>query len=178
MTHGQIEMAATLRQRARGRKVKTLAVGLTKQCVPIVGVRQENKIHPQTVVDAQFSSYYQTALAYLHGDTLGWSAYDHIEDSTVRELSDKITVEADDALSGLGSWGRVEYEDGSVDQDTCLYPKGEKQAPIMWGDIKKKYMSLSEPVYGEAKATKIMNLVDEIDSLDVAHLMHLLSSRK
>ncbi|ETN39951.1 uncharacterized protein HMPREF1541_06178 [Cyphellophora europaea CBS 101466] len=178
MTHGQIEMAATLRQRARGRKVKTLAVGLTKQCVPIVGVRQENKIHPQTVVDAQFSSYYQTALAYLHGDTLGWSAYDHIEDSTVRELSDKITVEADDALSGLGSWVRVEYEDGSVDQDTCLYPKGEKQAPIMWGDIKKKYMSLSEPVYGEAKATKIMNLVDEIDSLDVAHLMHLLSSRK
>ena len=176
MTHGQIEMASRFGREAACKKVKTLTIGLSEHCVPIVGARQQNKVHPQTVVDAQFSAYFQTAAAYIHGDTLGWKVYDLVNDAAVSELCTKINVEADIQLHGIQSWMRIEYEDGTIQKDICLFPKGEAANPLTKTDIRNKFDSLAVPVYGKKRAGDALGMVEELEKIDVSSLMALLGS--
>jgi hypothetical protein len=55
---------------------------------PIIGEPKPNKSHPKNVVNAQFSEYYQTAVAWLHGSAIGWKVYDYIGDVDVENFSE------------------------------------------------------------------------------------------
>lgn len=80
MTHSAIEVAAKLGSQEAGRTVKKIVVHLWPACWNIAGIAKENKIHPKTIVDAQFSIYFQVATAWLYEMELGWRCFDDLQD--------------------------------------------------------------------------------------------------
>lgn len=179
MTHGQIEMAAEIGQVARGegKEVAKIVVGLPKACWGIVGAPLPNKVHPETVVDAQFSSYYQTATSYLYGLDLGWAVYEKRDDPAVRGLCSKITVEVDASLKSFGSTLRIEWTDGTEVTKECIFPLGERERPIDWDGVKDKFRRLYVPIHGDDAAEKVADLVANLEGINVKSLMEILGHR-
>lgn len=179
MTHGQIEMAAEVGLVARdeGKEVVKMVVGLPKPCWPIVGAPMPNKIHPETTVDAQFSSYYQTATSYLYGLDLGWAVYEKRNDPAVKDLCSKITIEADESLKSFGSTLKVEWADGTDSRKECVFPLGERERPINWEGVKAKFKRLYVPVHGEDTAEKVAALVANLEDANIKGLMEILGQQ-
>lgn len=174
MTHAQIEIAAEMR-RINKSGVKHMTIWLSKECYPIVGVPQKNKTHPKNVVDAQFSVYYQTAVAWLYGSQLGWKAYDHLEDPEVDTLLDRISVKTDDSFALFQATIEVEYEDGKKDRQYLKAPSGEPENPITFDGVKSKFMSIVVDVYGEKRSAQICDAVAHLEKHSISGLAALIS---
>ena len=172
MTHGQIELASKMRQ-ARKNDVKQITIHMAKECFPIVGEAKETKVHPKNIVDAQFSAFYQTAVAWLYGSKLGWRVYDHISDPEVFGLSEKTQIEVNDAYRGLETGLKVEWDDGTVQENHLTNPTGEVDNPITWEGVCTKFLGLADNIYGQDRAEEICEVVRKLETLDVAELMTL-----
>ncbi|KAJ9606360.1 hypothetical protein H2200_009321 [Cladophialophora chaetospira] len=173
MTHGQIELATALSLEEQVYDVKAIVVSLSKECFAIVGEAAENKTKPRTIVDAQFSSFYQTAVAWLYGSQLGWTVYDFIDDPRVGSLMEKIKVNVNKSYIGLESSIRVEWLNGKVREEALRNPIGEPENPITWTGAKTKFLSLAIPVYGEKRANAICAIIPELDAHGLKALMDL-----
>jgi len=159
MTHGAIDMASKWREE-KTCGVKSLRLTLSPHCWMIVGRPLSNKIHPENTVDAQFSAYYQLAVAWLDGNKTGWGVYDRIHDKDVRNLAEHITVDAADDLRGLAG-NRVGR--GTTDSDYEKEPLGETSNPFTWTQLQQKFRALLIPAYGEAKTGRIISATGELD---------------
>lgn len=175
MTHGQIEMVANIRKEYESHGTpEQILISLPKSCFPIVGIPTPNKINPRCIVDAQFSSYFQTAAVWLYGDQLGCSIYEKIYDQGVQELCGKIQCDIEESYVALESKLRVTFKDGLVVEDEIIFPIGEKERPFDWErGVRRKFLTLSEPVYGKEMSEKVCKLVGSLESTDVASLMML-----
>lgn len=168
MTHGGIDLAAKWRGKVRG-PVKSMCLSLSTHCWMVVGRPLPNKRHPETIVDAQFSAYYQLAVAWLDGNQSGWRVYDRIHDKDVSLLLDKITVNASEDLAGLGTRLEVHLEDGTIETDDLAVPLGEPSTPLSYRDVLKKYGSMAIPAYGQQKAEQIMQIVQQLEEHNNTH---------
>jgi 2-methylcitrate dehydratase PrpD len=174
MTHTSIEMADRIAKKKPGLGVESIAVSMHSVCYNIVGVPQPNKIRPKNVVDAQFSNYVQTAIAWIYGSRLGWKAYDKIFDKDVQDLSGKVTVTQDDSIKPLGARFKVKWQDGTELEDALDAPLGEPCNPFSWDRIQDKYMGLVEPVYGRERSIEILDVVKDLENHQSKDLTSLL----
>lgn len=177
MTHGQLEMVGKWRKVHEARGIpETLTVTLPKNSFPIVGLPAKNKIRPECIVDAQFSSYFQVAASWLFGTNLGWAIYEKIPDRGVVELCERVKCEMDETYSALESRMKIVFPDGTVVEDEIRVPIGEPQRPFEWDTgVKEKFLGLAEPVYGRDKGEKICSVVKALESYGAAELMALLA---
>ncbi|KAI1611545.1 2-methylcitrate dehydratase [Exophiala viscosa] len=178
MTHGFIEYATTLgRDRGVGADgVKRITLSLSPANVSVVGARIANKIHPENMVDAQFSAYYTTAHSFLYGSDAAVRAYeeDRLGDKEIYELSNKIVCVGDAGIKHFGSRIEVEYSDGKVETLDIPYPLGEPQRPFTRDRVESKFFGLVTPVLGEKRATAIRDAVEDIESHTVTKLLEML----
>jgi 2-methylcitrate dehydratase PrpD len=175
MTHTGIDLAEKWR-RAKSSPIKSLRLSLSPHCWMVVGRPLPNKIHPENIVDAQFSAYYQLAVAWLDGNGTGWDAYSRIHDKDVSELLDRITVDASDEMRGLAGRLEMHWENGTTDVEIEEHPIGEVSNPYTDDQLRKKFMSLSVPAYGEKKSLQVAEMIDKVDqSGNVRELMSLLA---
>jgi 2-methylcitrate dehydratase PrpD len=177
MTHGQLEMVGKMRKLHEHRGLpQKITVTLPKGCFPIVGVPAPNKIRPECIVDAQFSSYFQVSASWIYGSNVGWAIYEKIQDEKVLDLCKRVTCEIDESYKALESRMKVVFKDGTVAEDEIVFPLAEPQRPFEWDTgVQQKFIGLAEPVYGEDKAEKIWRTVYEIENFAVQDLMALLA---
>ncbi|KAH0836195.1 hypothetical protein AYO21_08603 [Fonsecaea monophora] len=177
MTHGQLEMVGRMRKAYAAHGLpEQVTVSLPPGCFPIVGTPAPNKIQPDCIVDAQFSSYYQVAASWLYGNDLGWAIYDKIRDEKVRELARKVTCKIDESYCSLESRLKVVFGDGTIVEDEVIFPLAETQRPFEWDTgVQQKFKGLAEPVYGATKSQQICDLVGRIDEVAVVDLMKLVA---
>ena len=174
-THAVIDMAGKWRK-AKTCKVQNFHVSLPPSAFKAVGRPVPNKIHPKSIVDAQFSAYYQLALAWLDGNETGWAVYNRLYDKDVYEILDRITIEIGEDLGVLASRLEIRWEDGTIDMDLLTDPLGEPSNPLTWEHLLKKFRSLSVPAYREKKTERIIQLVAKVgDCRDSKDLMSLLA---
>jgi 2-methylcitrate dehydratase PrpD len=180
-THTGIEMLGDIAAEARakaGKDVlpKKIEVRIGPASYGIVGVPQPNKIHPENLVDAQFSNYYQLAIAWLFGAGIGWSAYDadKFGDPRVRTLCDRITCINDPKTPVWGAILDVEMEDGSKVHREMEHPLGEEEHPFSPEQVRDKFRGLVPKVYDESRMEDIIKAVDRVEKGGVADLMKLL----
>ena len=175
MTHTGIDLASKWRT-VKTCPIKSLRLSLSPHCWMIVGRPLPNKIHPVNIVDAQFSAYYQLAIAWLDGNETGWGVYDRIHDRDVSELLNHITIEASEELPGLSGRLEMHWEDGSTMVDMENDPVGEPSNPFTDEQILKKFRSLSIPAYGRQKSEEIIEVVRNLDQCkNTKELMVLLA---
>lgn len=161
VTHTSIELAALLSAKAKpNQKVENITIYMDPVPFPIVGVASPNKVHPDNVVDAQFSAFYQTAASWLYGDNQGWAIYDRIHDPDVQDLCGKITIESKQMENDLITTMVVTFEDGQTSEMTLQRPKWQQpERPPQDEEVAKKFKSLAVPVIGEEKANEIISFV-------------------
>ncbi|OHE92049.1 hypothetical protein CORC01_12630 [Colletotrichum orchidophilum] len=163
-THTAIEVTAKLAAKSDAQKLPDkIIIWLTRAGYSIVGEPSSNKKHPKTIVDAQFSIYYQVAVAWLFGSDIGWATYDadKIESKQVAQLCDRIEVKVDEklekefavrmAFSGIGGVGDIE--------EAMVYPLGEDEHPFSHERVEKKFRGLVSSVYGDDRAERILKAV-------------------
>lgn len=156
------------------RDIKHITLSLTSANFPIVGARTRNKLHPGNIVDAQFSAYFQTANAWLYGSNTGAETYTRLADPEIHDLCDKITYLPVAHLKEMGSSITVEYADGTVNETHMPAPLGEVSHPFTKDQVELKFFGLATPVYGEKKAKRIRDMVENIEKHLVTELLELL----
>ena len=172
MTHGFIEMAGGLAEK-HPKEVKGIKCALSPANFSVVGHRTPNKLHPENVVDAQFSAYFQTANAWIYGSNTGVAAYEKLEDPRIHALCERIVCIEDNSITGFGSAIEVEFEDGSKEKQDMPFPLGEVEYPYTRDRVDMKFFSLASPVYGKEEATRIRDMVDRIEQHTVGELLEL-----
>ncbi|KAJ5587975.1 uncharacterized protein N7459_003740 [Penicillium hispanicum] len=175
MTHGLITMVDDLRAPDRWtNEVKSITVQLPAYQIPIVGASTPNKVHPQNIVDAQFSAYYQVSLAWLHGGHTGWAGYDRLHDEDIHALADRITIVPGENLSAYQQRIKIEFGDGSTvekDIEPGLEDRADESAREQ---VIAKYLGLASDIYGEERAKQIQETVYSLEARHVQTLMDLI----
>ncbi|KAF5549487.1 DUF453 domain-containing protein [Fusarium mexicanum] len=177
VTHTSIELASLLstKTKSKAEEISKIHITMDEACFPIVGVPTLNKVHPNNVVDAQFSAYYQTAASWLYGDAQGWAIYDHLNDPAVHSLCDKITIEGKRLPNDLITTMIVTARDGTTQEMTLERPKWqEPERPPQNTEVMQKFRSLAILVLGNEKTEKVIEFVTGTIDAPVSQLTELL----
>ncbi|KAI1364096.1 2-methylcitrate dehydratase [Xylaria arbuscula] len=176
MTHSAIEAVSRVAKEAGGKTVGHITVALSPGCHQIVGPREANKIHPRTIVDGQFSMYYQVAIAWLHGMDIGWAMYDksRMESPEVAALCDKVEVVIRDDVADLAVQLTFQWTDGTTTEASQVFPLGELEHPFLKECVQGKFLKMVSPAYGDDTAKAILATIEEIDGRNTGDLMKLL----
>lgn len=173
MTHGFIELADSLGKKFRSgvwddrdvKGVQKIRCFMPKANMTLIGRRNPNKVHPENMVDAQFSCYFQVANAFLYGMSHDMAAYDRLEDERVREMCEKVECVADESMKAMGCRIDAIFEDGNgevaeVVRRAILEPLGERSHPFVREKVEEKFLGLMRPIYGEEKCQEVMRSVE------------------
>lgn len=169
--HAGIDLALALRERVPPDALagSRLSLRLSSTAMQIVAGRQANKLNPSNIVEAQFSLYFQVAAAWLDG-AYSWKSYDRIGAADVVAFMPTIDAQVDDGIAFAGAELSVE-SGGRTFTDRVDSPLGEPERPLSWDQLERKFLSMTESVYGEARAhalaARIRRLADEPAVVDL-----------
>ena len=154
-------------------EIEEIVLFMPESHVQLVGQPSANKRNPSNIVDAQFSSYYQVAVAILHGDRLSWSVYSHLEDAVAMDLARRIIIRGEKTYTRLENKISIRWKDGRREELTLKEPLGEPSCPLKYDFIKDKFLACVSPIFGEQQALEIMNVVENLETRSVSALMPL-----
>lgn len=147
-----------------------------KLCRPV-----DIKRHPQNVVNAQFSMFYEIACGLVKGRVLPESFTEEaIKDTEVNRLCDLITWEINPQFQAVypdryPARVTVTMEDGSVYVGEVEYPKGDPEYPASREEVITKFKANASTTIPEDKIDRIIQLVDDFENLkDLYELISLL----
>ncbi|MBI2988437.1 MAG: MmgE/PrpD family protein [Deltaproteobacteria bacterium] len=134
--------------------------------------------YPKTKYTADHSCYYTTAIAILDR-AVGPEQYsdEKLRDPRVRELADKVFVEADPELEKFASPGIVEITTKKGEKYRCevFQPKGHPMNPMTDADVEEKFRSMAGKLMNEKQMRQIIDAVYNLEKLDdIGKLMKLL----
>ncbi len=153
--HGAIDAALQLRDLIeKVPPTATLDLRVSPGAYHLVGLDVPTKTTPANTVDAQFSVYFQTAVALLDG-AADWSSYQRIGDTDVQDLIRRVHVTADAQVPTAGAVLTCHLEDGRAQEVQVDEPAGEPSDDLPWDTVERKYRSLAGTVYDDERVTEI-----------------------
>lgn len=162
LTHGAIDAAIQLHAQLDGKLAPdhTLALRISHEANAIVGGPDPRKRRPANSVDAQFSVFFQTAVAFETG-AVNWSSYDAVADPAIEALIDRIALSSHDDIPAAGAELVCLSADTEIARVSIDRPSGEPGTDLPWTEIEAKYHSLTA------------DLLDARAALDwIRHLPH------
>ena len=170
-----IESALLLRQQiGKAVEVKSMTIESHDASVDIIGSELE-KWKPETRETADHSLPYITAVALIDGEvTEKQFQPERFKDPKIWKFLEKVKVERNAELSALypdavANIVHVELADGRRLAKRVDYPLGHAKNPLKDSQVEGKFNALVEPVLGQERAKKILNLawkVDEAKNVD------------
>jgi len=136
------------------------------------------KRYPKNKETADHSAYYVTAIAILER-ALGPAQYSEqkFSDPTVRELSDKISLEINTDLDKFGRAGITEISTRQGKKYSCRieYPKGHPRNPMSDEELREKFHAVTEGSLGGMQRQRIVDAVADLEKInDISRFMRLL----
>jgi 2-methylcitrate dehydratase PrpD len=127
---------------------------------------------PKTISTAKFSIPFCVSVAIIEGRVHpDIFTIEKIKDENILELARKVKIEIDPEIEKFvpaKRGARVEIIKTTGEKYECYItnPYGEPEVPATADDVKKKFESLSTRIVSTEKTSKIMNLVDNLETLD------------
>ena len=130
------------------------------------------KYQPTTRESADHSLPICTAMALLDGD-VNTSQFDRNRwrDRDVMAVAAKTTVKVGESLvarmpKGRGAAVEVRLGDGRVLKEAIDIPEGDVERPLSRAALERKFRQLAVPLLGEAGATQVIALVDNLENVE------------
>lgn len=135
----------------------------------IAVTNRPHRAHPKTLFDAKMSLPFCLAVA-AYERKAGEREFtaELLEDPRLSSLAERVTVEADDAMSRVfpQEWPahvQVALRDGRSFERLVPYPKGEPEAPMTESEIREKFHDLATVAVAEAAVKPIIQAVQDLD---------------
>ena len=180
--HTAMDMLAAIRasERLKGADIDRVRIGLFRWghnlAVPV-----EDKCHPATMIEAQFSMQYSAAALIQHGRaSLPEFKDDVVADPQVVALAERIEVVHDPALDvdfpdRYASWVEVDTRDGRHFADRRRHTLGDAEHPLSRTQFREKFDVLSGMVLTSRRVELLWNAVETIEAArGVRHLAECL----
>ena len=125
--------------------------------------------NPQNVLAAKFSIPFAVATLIVHGRTdVTCFKPEAVRNDVVQALAKRVEVKEDPKLTAMmparrPSRVRVTLKNGEKLEAEVTMNKGDFEDPYGPADLEKKYYSLSDPVWGHAKAEQIRSQVMAVE---------------
>lgn len=163
LTHGAVDAVLALRAAAGAGEAVALDVRLSPKAFDIVGERLAHKVHAGTVVDAQFSVYFQTAVAWLDG-RVDWASYGKISDARVQAMAERVRASVDEAMPLAGAEVALTVAGGASTRVVRVeQPLGEPERPVPWDVLEAKFRGLATPVLGPSRAAALVHGIGTVE---------------
>ena len=142
-------------------EVNKITIGLPTLGMEIVGKPYEQKIHPSSVVDAQFSMPFGAAVAILFKNA-GLDQYveSNLANPDIMRLMALTHCEADPEIDRYfphewRAWVRIETVDGKIYRSEIVNPKGDPQNPLSATELREKFEQLTKDLWSQEKQNKV-----------------------
>nr|WP_298104207.1 MmgE/PrpD family protein [uncultured Shinella sp.] len=175
-THAAIDGILALRKEnaISPQSVQAVEIGLHRNGITLTGAPLDEKRHPRSVVEGQFSMPFTAAVALLKGE-FGWDDYSLLGHADVDAMATRIAVIRDVRLEGLthpfGAYVRIRTDAGDFDRH-IVDPRGEPENFPTEEDFRDKFVMLAGPVLGHGQAEELFTRIANLDNLkNVTHLV-------
>jgi len=133
------------------------------------------KRFPTNKESADHSSYYLTAIAIMDR-RIGPDQYSEkkFKDPRVRELIEKVSIEADPSLdrTGQGGISEIRVKQGGIFKKRVEYPKGHLMNRMTDQDLEEKFHGMAEKFMTERRIKEVIATIYELEKLnDIGKLM-------
>ncbi|MET3616139.1 2-methylcitrate dehydratase PrpD [Rhizobium aquaticum] len=146
--------------------IRRVTIGLHRNGIVLTGAPLDEKRHPKSVVDGQFSMPFTAAVALYKGG-FGWDDYSLLGNPDVEALAARVDVVQDERLEGLrhpfGAHIRVETAAGTLERHIAD-PSGEPDSFPDHAQIEAKFMTLARPVL-KNEASALFARIDDLANL-------------
>lgn len=169
LNHSAIEAALTLRERLATAQDEDFVLRIDPTAYRMVGEPLPNKRQAQTIVDGQFSVYFQIAAAIRDGRN-DWDSYRLIGDEAVNRIAARIEVVSDETLP-LGA--AVLTPRSAPDLAVHIHePLGEPSRPLGWDRVRDKFAALAAGTLGQPRAAALADGIERLEQqTDTARLL-------
>jgi len=161
----------------RPEDVSAIRIGLPRKGLDLIGVPEDAKRAPQSIVDGQFSMFFLAAVALLHG-RMTWNDYKLLGDEAVVRTIERIEVRLDPEIEARFPTMAASVEidtNGTTTRRINWTPKGEPDKPLSWEEVEAKFLSLASAVYDDAHCARIIETTRRLERIaDVTELTSLL----
>jgi len=159
LTHGAIDATLLLRDQVseQERTNAQINIKISPFSEKIVGGDASNKTNPETVVDAQFSIYFQVATVLLDG-SITLDSYKNLKDPRVLALMKRITVTEDAAIPNGGASMAIKAG-GKTYNAIVKVPLGEPENWIGQDKLRMKFLYLAGKVFGQEHAIRVADAI-------------------
>lgn len=155
-------------------EIEKIEVELFKAAFPLVVDPWEDKMNPETDVQAQFSLPYTVALAVIKG-RVSFEEFNPevLRDPEVRAVMKKVEVIYNPELDPLfpESWPTkviVSMTDGNVFDTRVDYPKGDIENPLSWEELADRFKDHTGMIFEESKKDRIVDMITDLQKLENA----------
>jgi len=135
--------------------IADIAIGLPRKGMDLTALPQDFRRKPKGVVGGQFSMHFTAAVSAQTGN-LTWDDYaKYLEDATTLSLAERIDVSEDAQMDAIypermGGKVTIRFRDGTSQSRCVEIPRGEPEN-FPGADLhQSKFLSLAEPVLGDA----------------------------
>src|SRR5207248_7881851 len=157
-----------LRNQIGGVEVKSMRIESHDASVDIIGSEPE-KWRPETRETADHSLPYITAIALIDGEVTEKQFHpERFSDPKIWKFLENVKVERNAELSALypdavANIVHVDLVDGRRLTKRVDYPMGHAKNPLQDSQVEEKFRALVEPMVGNARARRIVDIVWKLD---------------
>lgn len=168
-THGHVTATLQLVKEndIKPEDVAEVRIKAGSRCVEHTG--DPVKRYPKNKETADHSSYYLTAITILDR-RVGPDQYapEKLNNPRVRELIDKVSLEADPSLDRFGRAGITEIrtKQGATYTQRVEYPKGDPRNPMTDQELEDKFRNMAEKYMTKKQIKDVIATVYDMENLD------------
>ena len=168
-THGHLTATLQLVKKhdIKPEDIAEVKITVSSRCLEHTG--DPVKRFPTTKESADHSSYYLTAVAIIDRK-VGPDQFtpEKLRDPMVREIIDKVAMEADPSLDHFGRGGITEIrtKQGGIYRQRVEYPRGDPLNPMTDEELEDKFRDMAEKFMTKRQINKVITTVYEMENLD------------
>ena len=182
---GPIDALLEIRETRKlsGAKVHAVRIGIPTVAVEIIWEPTAHKLHPVSMIDAQFSMPYGAAIALDRGRA-SLSDFDpaEFEDPELHRLMEATECVVDPLLDRAypekwKAWAEVDTVDGRTYGIEIEDPKGDPSNPMTEEELLAKFTSLTAPVFSPSRQEQVIRAVASLGTgTDLTQFCRLLQT--
>jgi 2-methylcitrate dehydratase PrpD len=162
-------------------RVEKVKVGILRAGARLIAEPLEEKVTPQSIVDAQFSMPFGAAVAILYRKAgLGEFRLSKIRSEEVKRMMGRVECVTDPDLEKAfpkqwSATAEILTKDGKRYFTKVEYCKGDPENPLSWDELIEKFHDLSGRFMTKEKRLKIVDQVRGLEAIqDLGKWSHLL----